>query len=171
MCDCWCSSWEEDTKLGGTCQRSIWSVVLEGPDPTVGWPTLIQFTRWPFAIFRVGWQAHAPVCQGELCLPSPGFIHVPQLQKVSQVGHSLANTLRLTFGLAEEIVVGHVKYNILGWSKTTALFKKDLRCWTLEIEGYPMVREPLNLGQSKVAIESRPFIDGFLKHLPCLVHL
>jgi len=41
----------------------------------------------------------------------------------SVVGHSLANTLRLTFGLAEEIVVGHVKYNILGWSKTTALFK------------------------------------------------
>lgn len=116
-----------------------WKVRIQQLDDP-RWPSL----HWPFAIFRVGWQAHAQKNQGELCLPSPGFIHVPQLQKVSQVGHSLANTLRLTFGLAEEIVVGHVKYNILGWSKTTALFKKDLRCWTLEIEGYPMVRQPLN---------------------------
>ena len=39
------------------------------------------------AAFAEATGRHMPSNQGELCLPSPCFVHVPQLQKVPQVGH------------------------------------------------------------------------------------
>ena len=101
--------------------------------------------------FPIGWASFRGAChghtlpsnQGELCLPSSGFIHVPDLQKVPQVGHLLANTLPLTkMDWPKALLSCQTQH--FGLVQNTALFKKDLRCWTREIVGYPMVRQTLN---------------------------